>query len=788
MSNLRAAGGWAGASDYWYQPLGWGQPVAGQQVTPDTALATSAVWSCTWLIAESVAMLPLNVYQYRRGGGKDYARDHPVFDLLHDQPNPWQTAVEFRDMMQGHVLLRGNAYALIVPGPRGPVDQLIPLHPDRMRVEQLPDRSIRYSYQPQGMAQRVVYLEDEIFHLRGPSSDGVMGLSIISAARKSLGLALAAEDYGGRYFGNGSRPGGVLTTAGKLSPGAAEDLKLRWEQAYGGANAHRVAVLEEGLSWQQMGLSNEDSQFLACVVPGTPVTMADGTRMAVEALRPGDEVVGWRDGPVSARVHAVGLPRVKPLVRITTARGRELIASADHPCLARERLRTPGNRVDDSPDSWVPLSAVKPGMLIRVGLGHVPQPDALSTDRAWMLGAMTGDGYIRTAGFSFCNADAGVIQEMDRVAVTMGGGLSHATSRPYDWNLNTGGTRGRGGSEIRSLFNESGLVGKHSHSKRVPDAVLRGGPSAWRGFLSGYLDTDGSVRDPDGRQTPAVYWSSVSRPLLEDCQHLLSMLGIQSAIYRMQLPGRRMFPHGESPTLESWGLYVMGTMPLRLLAHALVPHHPDKRRRLARYGNLPPSRYSDRNFFYDRVTSVEPLPPGPTIGVEIEDVHTHITGGLVTHNTREFQVVDVARWFRVPPHMIGTVDRSTSWGTGIEQMSVGFVAFTLMPWLTRWEQKIQQRLLTNGSYFARHQVQALMRGDTATRFAAYAIGRQWGFLSVNDIRALEDMNPVEGGDEYLVPLNMAPLGTTPPGPQGTDARADLEELRALVGAGRNGHG
>jgi HK97 family phage portal protein len=128
--------------------------------------------------------------------------------------------------------------------------------------------------------------------------------------------------------------------------------------------------------------------------------------------------------------------------------------------------------------------------------------------------------------------------------------------------------------------------------------------------------------------------------------------------------------------------------------------------------------------------------------------------------TRRFQTSEIARLFRVPPHMIADVEKSTSWGTGIEQQGIGFVTYTLLPWINRLERVTRLRLLAADPALAfRFSVAGLLRGDTAARYAAYAAGRQWGWLSVNDIRALEDMDPVEGGDAYLQPLNMVPAGT-----------------------------
>jgi len=387
-------GGQPARADTWGQMAAWpgflGDSVAGIPVGPDTALKISTVYACVGLLSETIASLPLVIYRYMENEmGRERAKNHPLYAVLHDQPNDIQTAFEFVQMMQAHALLRGSGYAKIQAGLRGFADQLIPLHPDNVRKEKLASGTIRYQVtEDNGRAKP--YNNEDIFEVGGLSLDGWNTVSVISYARDSLGLSLAAERYGGRFFRNDSRPGGVLTTDAKLNGDAAKRIKGEWESLHSGVNQNRVAVLEQGLKWQQVGISPEEAQFL---------------------------------------------------------------------------------------------------------------------------------------------------------------------------------------------------------------------------------------------------------------------------------------------------------------------------------------------------------------------------------ETREFQAEDVTRWFRVPPHMVGLTSKATSWGSGIEQMALGFLAYTLRPWLTRWSQAIKRDLiLVPQTYFADFVVEHLLRGDILTRYNAYAIGRQWGWLSVNEIRQFENQNPVAGGDIYLQPLNMSPAG------------------------------
>ncbi len=246
--------------DYWYTSR-VAKSLTGLDVTPETALRISTVFRCVSAISQDIAAMPLIMYR-RLPRGKERARNHPLYDVLHDQPNQWQSSFEWREMMMGHLLLRGNAYNLIEPGERGFADQLIPLNPARMKVEQLPNRNLRYTYTWETL-RKETYTQDEIFHLRGPSSDGITGLSVVGLARESMGLALATEEFGARVFSQGANLSGVLQVKGTISDEAAKRLGRGFDDRHTGlGKAHGTAVLEEGTTWVQVGMSNEDAQYL----------------------------------------------------------------------------------------------------------------------------------------------------------------------------------------------------------------------------------------------------------------------------------------------------------------------------------------------------------------------------------------------------------------------------------------------------------------------------------------------------------------------------------------------
>lgn len=236
---------------------------AGVRVTEERALGIVAVYAAVRIIAETIATLPLHVYRRLTPRGKERDAAHPLYPILHDQPNDWQTSVEFWEMIVGHTVLRGNGYAYIVPARRQAIGGLIPLHPSRMQVRRGPPGRLWYEYAPPSGGAPEVFLQDEVFHLRGLSSDGLVGLGPVQLAREALGVTIAAEEHGARFFANAATPSGVLEIPGNLSDDARKKLRTSWQEGYTGENKHRVALLEDGLKWHQVGMTARDAEFVA---------------------------------------------------------------------------------------------------------------------------------------------------------------------------------------------------------------------------------------------------------------------------------------------------------------------------------------------------------------------------------------------------------------------------------------------------------------------------------------------------------------------------------------------
>ena len=238
-----------------------GTSQAGVAVNAQTAMQSAAVYSCVQVLAQSIGMLPLCVYAIDDAGIRRRATHHRLWALLQDQPNSFQTAVEFFEMMSAHLCLRGNAYALINRNAKGQILELIPLHPDQVSVQMQTDYRLRYGCTLEG-GQRMALATGDVFHVRGLTLNGWLGISPIAYAREAIGLAMATERFGATLFRNGAKMGGVLEHPGKISKEAADRLRSSFDEAHSGENAHRTAILEEGLKWSKVSMTADDSQFL----------------------------------------------------------------------------------------------------------------------------------------------------------------------------------------------------------------------------------------------------------------------------------------------------------------------------------------------------------------------------------------------------------------------------------------------------------------------------------------------------------------------------------------------
>lgn len=238
------------------------ETVSGAHITPESSLRISGWYSCVRIISSNIAKTPLITYR-RLAQGKERAPDHPVYRVLHDQPNPWMTPMEYFKACQAHLLGWGNSFSLVERSGFGQVVALWPLHPSRVRMEISWERGLlSYYYRMEDGGEQQILMQD-MLHVRGLSSDGVIGYSPVDLMREALGLAKIEEEYRARFFKNDGRPGGIVEYPGKMSDDGYERFKKDWHETYAGlGNKFKIGFLEQGLKWHDVSVPPDVAQFI----------------------------------------------------------------------------------------------------------------------------------------------------------------------------------------------------------------------------------------------------------------------------------------------------------------------------------------------------------------------------------------------------------------------------------------------------------------------------------------------------------------------------------------------
>lgn len=245
----------------------FGRTTSGENVDEFKAMQTTAVYACVRILAEAVASLPIHVYE-RTATGKEKKEEHPLYFLLHDEPNSEMSSFVFRETLMTHLLIWGNAYVQIIRDRSGQVISLYPLLPDKMSVHRDESGKLYYKYKRQSEENPnfkakgdTILRAEDVLHVPGLGFDGLIGYSPIALAKNAIGMTLATENYGASFFKNGANPGGVLEHPGILKD--PKRVRDSWNAVYNGVtNAHKVAVLEEGMKYTQVGIPPEEAQFL----------------------------------------------------------------------------------------------------------------------------------------------------------------------------------------------------------------------------------------------------------------------------------------------------------------------------------------------------------------------------------------------------------------------------------------------------------------------------------------------------------------------------------------------
>ena len=244
----------------------FGGTTSGNRVTEQSAMQMTAVYACVRILSEAIAGLPLHLYHYTETGSKEKAIKHPLYFLLHDEPNPEMTSFVFRETMMTHLLLYGNAYSQIIRNGKGEVIGLYPLMPNRMTVDRDDKGQIYYQYLVSDsdvptMKEGTVNLKKEdVLHIPGLGFDGLVGYSPIAMAKNAIGLSIATEEYGAKFFANGATPGGILEYPGTVKD--PDRVRESWNKGFSGRNSHKVAILEEGMKYTPISISPNEAQFL----------------------------------------------------------------------------------------------------------------------------------------------------------------------------------------------------------------------------------------------------------------------------------------------------------------------------------------------------------------------------------------------------------------------------------------------------------------------------------------------------------------------------------------------
>lgn len=265
LSRIRAEGGTMDRSpwgQFWFAPLGT-MTRSGVRVDAVTALGLPTAYASVRVIAESFASMTFDLFRPKAGGGSTKVKNHWLYRLIAKCPNRFQTPFEWRLMLNGHLALRGNAFCQITPDGQGGIAELLPLHPDRMTIELLDNGSYRYKYVDQ-RGKVIYYARGEVWHLRGWSDDGYMGLSPLQIAREALAEGIAIQNYSSRFFANDAKPGGGwIEYPGSFDKNETKTkFRESWQEMQGGPNRGKVAVLEKGMKFHELGLNNKESQFI----------------------------------------------------------------------------------------------------------------------------------------------------------------------------------------------------------------------------------------------------------------------------------------------------------------------------------------------------------------------------------------------------------------------------------------------------------------------------------------------------------------------------------------------
>lgn len=797
------------------QEINWGGSMAtasGKCIDDSAALKTSAVFSCVKVLTESVMSLPLVTYKRLKPRGKERATKHPLYSLLHDAPTETMDSSEWLSYAMLYLCMRGNFYAKKIYGSRGEIAELIPVHPDNVRIDIVNGQPI---YIVKGTDNKESkYTREWIYHVKGMSLDGIKGLSPIDYARETIGLSLAAEEHGARFFSNGTTPSGLLVHPAKLSKEAHERLRDQWLKNYGGSkNSGATIITEEGMKFEPMSLSNEQSQFIETrkfqrsdiaswfrvpphmigdleratfCLPASETVLTENGPRSISSIREGELVWSYDNkGAINLKpVIKAGMTGEDEILEIKTT-NRTLRCNAKHPILCRRKYYVPkqggslqiggaylgGGTAQNvewrteyvaagsltEGDTIVTLKKISP----RYGTLKACPTRKPSIEFMEFCGLLIGDGNVFHGSISIARAENAsymdyyrkvIRREFQKLGKSRNGRTREAVKRDKV-HIREGDMQTRFSSVIAAEeLKQLGLSGT-ARTKRVPDWIFKLPESHRLGFLRGFLDADGSC-DKKGR----LSFSSCNAMLLTQMRCLCMMSGIPVTNLRYQI-GTTLLPNGKRKAYKQYCFTCSDPLANQRIGSRTAGYvtrmekgkpFNKKARNYPRFGG---KDFKQTNLELSRINKISLLPKEPVYDLCVADNHSFIAEGVIVHNSN------------------------------IEQQSLEFVTYSLTPWFVRFERSIKHQLMTSTektTYFVEFLVDALLRGDGFSRAQKLAIERQNGIITANEWREIENRNPIEGedGDTFLTPLNMQSSGSEADTPDPSPNVED-DENRAL---------
>lgn len=773
----------SGAGDPWAIPSNGSLAAytsSGVPVTEDTAMQLLAVAACVRLLATTVGGLPFDAVQMS-GAVRRTLEPPPLIisDPFGGANNlKWPTRRTGFVQLMVSLLLRGNGYAMIT----GRDEDMRPsriavLHPDRVAVGVDGDGSRKYEVNRQPVPAY------NMVHLLGLSMpESPIGMSVIEYARQAIGLGLAAEEFGARFFGSGAHLSGVIEVPGDLDRDRARQLKETFQASHGGLrNAHTVGVLSGGARWAPISVSPEDAQFLGTraaqnldiamlfgipphmlgqvdrttswgCLPGDSLVFTTGGPVPIENVHIGDEVWSFGEaGMQPAKVTGWQMTGYKPLLTIRTT-AREIRLTANHRVPVRRYFGiAEGRSADDCRWETVEVCAgeVREGDFLLVPHGmDAPGCNVAPSGRHLTVGAMEFCGLYLGDGSRDLNRIE-IAHEREPLHMDY---YSQLVRDEFGVEPYRDDRRTRFSSTAAIDLLEQGFTGT-AHTKRIPGWVFGLSPQLQLGLLRGYLDSDGSV------QRGRIIYSSANRMLLEDVRHLCMQLGIPVGRVCLGRPAGKGVIRGRE--VNSTAKYQLSLSSLSFNVR-IGSNSPVKAARLTDKPTSRRLRY-DKGWSGGLGRSKPPrLTPGgewPHSDVRLQKV-VSIERGTVATPVYDIEVAGLAHF---------VADGVVVHNTGIEQQTLGFLKYTLSNWIGIFEETWSAMLPE--PQVARMNVAGLLRTDTAGRYAVYTQARNTGVMTIDEIRALEDMAPLPDGKgaDPFAPLNSAHAGGSGDPAPGGDA-------------------